>query len=127
MAKANESSLYGTARKPKFDGYSGTYLAYGKRWVKSVPIPADDGVDNATWLGFLYKQGIIYGYGEVPLNSLDWFAQQAKGALVGIQIDGNQAISDFQASPRTPWSSATTGQDGHDTLLILTNTDGSGG
>ena len=124
MAKADKQ-IGNTLGRPKFDGVLGTYFAYGRSMGEPGPRP-DNGVDNASWLGFLYKQGIIYGYGEVPLDSLDWFAQQAHGAIIGLVIDGNQAISDFQAQPKIPWDVMATAQDGHDTLLIITNEDGSG-
>lgn len=125
MAKANDPKLAGELGKPTFDGVLGTYWAYGRAQGESGQHP-DQGVDNASWLGFLYKHGIIYGYGEVPLDSLDWFAQQAKGAIVGLVIDGNQAISDFNQSPKVPWAAMPNASDGHDTLLIITNGDGSG-
>ena len=126
MAKAQDPHIAGDLGRPKFDGVLGTYFAYGIAMGEPGPEP-DQGVDNKTWLGFLYEHGIIYGYGEVPLDSLDWFAQTAKGAILGLIIDGNQAISDFQQAPRIPWPAMPGASDGHDTLLILTNTDGSGG
>ena len=126
MAKAHDPHLAGQLGRPKFAGVLGCYFAYGIAMGEPGPEP-DQGVDNKTWLGWLYEQGIIYGYGEVPLNCLDWFAQVARGAICGLIIDGNQAIQDFQTSPRTPWSTMPGAQDGHDTLLIITDTDGSGG
>lgn len=125
MAKADKQ-IGGQLGRPKFDGVLGTYFAYGRAMGEPGPRP-DNGVDNKTWLGFLYTQGLIYGYGEVPLGSLDWFAQQAHGAICGLIIDGNQAISDFQQSPKVPWSEMPGASDGHDTLLIQTHADGSGG
>lgn len=124
MAKAHNPHLAGDLGKPKFDGVVGTYYAYGVAMGEGPN--ADQGVDNKTWLGFLYTQGIIYGYGEVPLDSLDWFAQVSNGALVGLIIDGNECIADFQANPKIPWPAMPDASDGHDTLLIITNTDGSG-
>ena len=131
IAKTQNPHVVGTLGRPKYDGTLGTYFAYGLSMgeVGQPPEPPDEpdeGVDNKTWLGFLYTQGIIYGYGEVPLEYLDWFAQTAKGCILGLIIDGNQAISDFQTSPRTPWGAMPNASDGHDTLLIITNTDGSG-
>lgn len=125
MAKADKQ-IGNTLGKPKYDGVLGTYFAYGRAMGEPGPRP-DNGVDNKTWLGWLYTQGIIYGYGEVPLDALDWFAQQAHGAIVGLLIDGKQAIADFQQQPKVSWGAMPNAQDGHDTLLIQTNTDGSGG
>ena len=126
MAKASKPQLAGQLGRPKFTGVLGCYFAYGIAMGEPGPKP-DNGVDNKTWLGWLYEQGIIYGYGEVPLEYLDWFAQTARGALIGLVIDGNEAISDFQQSPKVPWGAMPGAQDGHDTLLIITNGDGSGG
>jgi hypothetical protein len=126
MAKQDNFHLVGTLGRPKFNGTLGTYFAYGIAQGEPGPTP-DDGVDNATWLGFLYKQGIIYGYGEVPLSCLDWFAETAKGAIVGLVINGDEASADFNAMPKIPWPAMPGAADGHDTLLIITNTDGSGG
>jgi hypothetical protein len=126
IAKERNPHLAGQLGRPKFAGVLGCYFAYGIDQGEPGPEP-DQGVDNATWLGWLYTQGIIYGYGEVPLAYLDWFAQTARGAICGLIINGNQAIDDFNQSPKAPWGAMPGAQDGHDTLLIQTNPDGSGG
>ena len=126
MSKEQNPSIGGNLGRPKFNGVEGTYFAYGIAQGEPGPQP-DEGVDNASWLGFLYKQGIIYGYGEVPLNSLDWFAQTARGAICGLTIDGTTAINDFNASPKIPWGPMPGASDGHDVLLIQTNANGTGG
>jgi hypothetical protein len=123
MAKADKQ-IGNTLGRPKYDGVLGTYFAYGTAMGEPGPRP-DNGVDNASWLGFLYKEGIIYGYGEVPLDSLDWFASQAHGAICGLVLDGPTAIRDFDQSPKVPWG-AMGGQDGHDVLLIATDGQGNG-
>ena len=132
MAKAQQPQLAGQLGRPKFTGVLGTYFAYGMAMGEvgqppNNPNQPDQGVDNASWLGWLYKEGLIYGYGEVPLKYLDWFAQTARGAICGLVIDGNTAEADFSWSPKTPWSAMPNAADGHDVLLIITNRDGSGG
>jgi hypothetical protein len=124
MAKAGNPSIGGDLGRPKFNGVEGTYFAYGIAQGEPGPEP-DEGVDNATWLGFLYKEGIIYGYGEVDDEEFDWFAQLFDGAIVGQGLDGQIASNDFNASPRIPWDTMDQ-PDGHDTLTIITHADGSG-
>jgi hypothetical protein len=131
MAKLQSYSAYGQLGMPKYEGTLGTYGAYGLAmgFLPLVPSPVglipDQGVDNASWLGFLYKQGIIKGYGEVPLDSLDSFAQTGRGVILGLSLDAQEAVGDFNTTPRTPWNSMAQ-TDGHDTLLIQTHADGSG-
>jgi hypothetical protein len=125
MAKEGSYAAYGQLGMPKFAGTLGTYFAYGIAQGEPGPKP-DNGVDNASWLAFLYKNGIIDGYGEVPFAQLDYFAQQFHGAIVGLSIDGNQAIQDFDSSPKVPWAAMPNAVDGHDVLLEITHTDGSG-
>jgi hypothetical protein len=124
MAKAGNPAIGGDLGRPKFNGVEGTYFAYGIAQGEPGPQP-DQGVDNATWLAFLYKEGIIYGYGEVDDDEFDWFAQLFDGGIVGQGLDGTIASNDFNASPRIPWDTMDM-SDGHDTLTIITHTDGSG-
>ena len=124
MAKAGDPSIGGNLGRPKFNGVEGTYFAYGIAQGEPGPQP-DQGVDNATWLGFLYKEGIIYGYGEVDDDEFDWFAQLFDGGIVGQGLDGQTAQNDFEDIPRTPWDTMDM-PDGHDTLGIITHADGSG-
>lgn len=125
-AKANNVNLVGTLGQPKFPGTVPTYFAYGTAMGELGPDP-DQGVDNATWLGFLWKNGIIAGYGEVQLDHLDVYAAEFNGLLIGLQLYGN-AQSDF--SNHLPWGSQNEQPDpslGHDTWLIETKSDASGG
>ena len=84
----------------------------------------DQGVDNASWLGFLFKEGIIDGYGEVPLSELQSYAQDFDGLLVACLL-GDDAEQNFEAG--LPWDNppAPDPNDGHDILLIQTHVDGS--
>jgi hypothetical protein len=130
MAKASNAALLNTLGVPHFSGTLPTYWAYGLAQGEvgqppNRPDQPDEGVDNASWFGFLYKLGIIKGYAEVPDNVFDWFAQNFRGGCVGQGLDGNTAISDFNAKPRRAWDTMQQ-PDGHDTLTIITHADGSG-
>jgi hypothetical protein len=130
IAKTGNPQTVGTLGRPQFDGTLGTYWAYGLSmgWVgvpPHLPMQPDQGIDNATWLGFLYKMGIIYGYGEVEDDEFDWFAQLFDGGIVGQGLNGGIASNDFNARPRIPWDTMDQ-PDGHDTLTIITHADGSG-
>ena len=133
MAKANNPSLFGTLGEPKFAGTLPTYFAYGVSLgeVGQPPAPADcpdGGVDNKSWLGFLYENGIIDGYGEIPLDQLDYFASLGSGCLVG-QLLPATAESDFEATPPIPWGSpgeVPDNQEGHDTWYVKGTGDGAG-
>ena len=133
MAKANDMSLLGTLGRPKFAGTTATYFAYGVSQGErgQPPAPADEpdqGVDNASWLGFLYTNGIIDGYGEVPVDQLDAYAPKAHGLLIGQSLP-ETAEQDFEAHPPSPWGSpgeTPDKQEGHDTWYIAGHADGSG-
>ena len=104
-----------------------TYFAYGRSQGEPGQQP-DQGVDNASWLAFLYKNGIIKGYAEVPVPDAFLYAQQFGGVLVAQALPAS-AESDFEAVPQIPWGSPGEVPDqseDHDTLLIKTNADGSG-
>ena len=109
---------------PQYPRLDLAYYAYGLAQGEPGPNP-DQGVTNAAMLGWAYKLGLIGGYAEVPIEYADWFAMTFHGAIVGQDLDGNQAISDFQAHPRIPWS-AMGKTDGHDTLLIEGDGQGNG-
>lgn len=127
IAKADDMSLLGTLGQPLYSGLLPTYYAYGIAMGESGPEP-DEGIDNASFLGWLYKQGLIYGYGEVPLNELDAYALDYDGLLVAVLLDDN-AEADFGAG--IPWDTNAANQPdpnlGHDIWLIVTHADGSVG
>lgn len=130
IAKTQSYAQYGQLGMPKYAGTLGTYWAYGLAQGEvgqppHTPDQPDQGVDNATWLAFLYKQGIIDGYAEVTDDVYDWFAQTFRGAILGLAIDGAKAQQEFSIWPKVPWT-AMPKQDGHDTLGIITHSDGSG-
>jgi hypothetical protein len=115
MAKAANPSLLNSLGEPKYAGTVATYLAYTGG--------QDTGVDNASWLGWLWKQGIIDGYGEVPLDQVREYAVQFNGVLLGCLL-GDDAESDFENG--VPWDDppAPDPNDGHDILLIGYKADG---
>jgi hypothetical protein len=118
MAKANNVALLGTLGQPKFAGTIPTYYAYGIAQGEPGPEP-DQGVDNASWLGFLYKNGIIDGYGEVPLTELQQYAVDFNGILIACLLS-NEAEQEFNNGQ--PWDDTPNDppnpNDGHDVLLI---------
>lgn len=132
-AKANNIALVTTLGQPKFAGTVATYFAYGvsQGETGTPPAPADEpdeGVDNASWLGFLYKNGIIDGYAEVPVSQIGHYAALGHGLLIGQNLP-DSAESDFEATPPIPWGSSGEVPDqreGHDTWLILTHATGAG-
>ena len=120
MAQTGSYGQYGQLGMPQFAGTLATYCAYGKA-MGEAPNHADcpdDGVDNASWLGFLFSHGIITGYAEVPLSQIDHYGALFKGCILGVVIDGQQAIHDFES--HVPWGAMPNARDGHDVLYVAT-------
>lgn len=130
MAKAGNVALLDTLGRPQFNGTLGTYWAYGIAQGEvgqppNAPNQPDEGVDNRTWLGFLYKHGIIDGYGEVPLGQLHRFAMQFDGVLLSVQLS-DKAQEQFNNG--VPWGQPGDTPDpslGHDVWYIAYSADGS--
>jgi hypothetical protein len=123
MAKNGDKALYDTLGKPKYDGTLPTYYAYGISQGEPGPEP-DEGVENASWLAFLYKEGIIDGYGEVPLNQLRQYAMAFGGLLMACTLSDN-AEAEFEA--HTAWGQSDDVPDqneGHDIYYVLFSSDG---
>jgi hypothetical protein len=127
-AKADNLQLVTTLGQPKFPNMLATYYAYGVAQGEQGPDP-DEGVTNDSWLGFLYKQGLISWYGEVPLDEIDLYAANSSGLLCGLLLYGDepepQSMLDFQN--HVPWGTnneSPNPQLGHDTWLIKTHADG---
>lgn len=111
--------------EPKFPSGLATYFAYGISQGEPGPNP-DQGVTNNTWLAFLYQNGIIDYYLEIPLDQLANWAPQHDGLLIGVILD-DDAEANFEANPPIPWGSANETpdpDDGHDTYLIQTHANG---
>jgi len=122
MAKVGNVSVEDTLGEPKYAGTLATYFAYGIAQGEPGPNP-DEGVDNATWLAFLWKNGIIAGYAEVPLPEVQTVALEFGGVLVGCLL-GDDAEANFEAGK--PWDNPPPPDpnDGHDILLIGWNAQG---
>lgn len=125
VAAANDTTLIDTLGQPKFDGVLATYFAYGISQGEPGPEP-DQGVENASWLAFLRANGIIEGYGEVPLDQIDRYAVLFGGLLMAVSLPPN-ADSDFEQVPPIPWGSPGEDPDpsmGHDVVFIQYDADG---
>ena len=123
IAKTGNAALAGTFGSPKFATLLDAYYAYGIAQGEPPPTP-DQGVDNASMFAWLYEQDLIYGYGEVPLDSLDYFVNLANGVIAGVVIDGDQASQDFDQG--IAWGAFPGAQDGHDVLIAKTDGQGAG-
>jgi hypothetical protein len=134
MAKVGNVSQLDQLGRPKFAGTLPTYWAYGLAMGETGtpphdPSQPDQGVDNRTWLGFLFENEIIDGYGEIPVDQIGRYAAQGVGVLLGVSLSDN-AEQEFEAVPPIPWGSAGDTPDpneGHDVWLIKYHpADGSG-
>lgn len=103
------------------------YFAYGKSIGEPGDQP-DQGVENATWLKFLFDQGIIEGYAELNKNDPVEIHQAMldfKGCLVAVSLtdDAEQLFEQHQ-----PWTTAQGEQPdpnmGHDILLVRYGPEG---
>ena len=128
MAKTGLEATYNTLGVPQFNGTLGTYCAYGFAMGEQANHSGcpDNGVDNASWFGYLYKMNIIKGYAQVERRYLSWFVQTFKGVVVGASVDGPTVQADFEATPRVAWPAMPNASDGHDTLIAITHVDRSG-
>jgi hypothetical protein len=120
MAKAGSATVTPAAT----DTYTeDLYFAYGTAQGEPGPQP-DQGVDNATWLKWLFDQGLIEAYAELDPSNGDEVRQAMidfRGVLVGCVL-ADDAESDFEATPPIPWNLSSSDQpdpnDGHDILLV---------
>jgi hypothetical protein len=123
VAKTGNTKLIGKSFLPNYLTLKAAYYAYGISQGEPPPHP-DFGVSNATMFAWAYKLGLIDGYGEVPLNSIDYFGMTFNGVGFGTVIDGDVANNDFNSIPRLPWDKMAK-KDGHDILGVAG--DGLGG
>ena len=100
------------------------YYAYGIAQGEPGPSP-DQGVDNASWLAWLFSQGVIEAYAEVDVAS-PGAADRVHRAMVDFRgvIVGTHLTDDAEAlfEAHEPWTTAT-GESpdtnkGHDILLV---------
>jgi len=98
-----------------------TYYAYGRAMGEPGPDP-DQGVDNATWLKYLFDQGMIEGFAELNAkdpNEVHMAMLNFKGVLLGCSLT-DQAEQEF--NNHQPWtitaSERPDPQHGHDIYLV---------
>lgn len=130
MAKACTSGQYEEGFQVPTDTQTeALYFAYGRAMGEPGDQP-DQGVDNATWLKYLYDQGIIRGFAQLDPANLDEIHSAMlmfNGVLTGVALtdDAEQLFAQHQ-----PWTTAQ-GENadpnlGHDVLLVGYGADGSG-
>ena len=128
IAKTGNRALLNTLGHPKFQGTVSTYWAYGVSMGEVGQPPAsadepDEGVANNTWLNFLWKNGVIDGYVEVPVEDMDKYGPIGSGLLIGVQLP--DAAQD-QFANHQPWDGSPNPQLGHDVWYVKGHLDGSG-
>ncbi len=99
------------------------YFAYG-RAMQEPGTPPDQGVANATWLEFCYRQGVVEWYGELDPSDPDEVHAAmlaCRGVLVAVRLPAD-AEAQFEA--HEPWSIDGAGiAGGHDILLVRYSPD----
>lgn len=128
MAKAATAGVYeADFVLPTDQSTESLYFAYGIAQGEPGPQP-DQGVDNATWLKYLFDQGVIEGYAQLdPANSDEVHEAMItfNGVITGVQLtdDAEQLFAEHQ-----PWTTAQ-GETadpslGHDILLVAYDANG---
>lgn len=131
MAKSGKNALNdnGTelaADSPGATNYTlATYFAYGRAMGEPGQNP-DQGVDNATWLKFLFDQGMIEGYAELDASNADEVHMAMlnfNGVLLGCDLTP-EAEQEFAA--HQPWTISAhehpSKKEGHDIYLVKYDT-----
>jgi hypothetical protein len=137
--KGTPSAYVPGFRRPTTQMTTGLYYAYGE--AQGEGPDADEGVDNATWLAFLFAdtQAKIaagqddieeFAYAELDVTSPGWVDQwhadmlSFHGVLTGVNLT-DDAIQLFEA--HQPWTVANGEQPdpqlGHDILVVSYNAD----
>lgn len=130
MAKAATNGVYASDFVvPTTQATVDLYFAYGE--AQGEGPNADQGVENATWLAWLFKQGLIEGYAEIDVASpgaadrVHAAMNEFGGVLVGVQLtaDAEQLFGAHQ-----PWTTENgeTPQTnmGHDVALVKYDANG---
>jgi hypothetical protein len=132
MAKSGRNVLDDNGTELPADSQGATnytlasYYAYGRAMGEPGPQP-DEGVDNATWLKFLFAQGMIDGYAELDATNPDEIhiaMLNFSGVLIGCELtpEAEQEFVNHQ-----PWTITGTEQPspkgGHDVYLVKYDTD----
>lgn len=125
VAKMGTQAVIGKFGFPQYDTLIDAYFAYGIAQGEPGPHP-DQGVSNASMLAWAYNERLIDGYGEIPIEALDWYAKTFTGALIGQNLSDN-AETQFESEPQIPWGTddKPDPNEGHDTLVV--RGDGKGG
>ena len=102
-----------------------SYYAYGRAMGEPGSDP-DQGVNNSTWLKFLFDQGMIEGYAELDATNADEIHMAMlnfDGVLIGCDLtsDAEQEFANHQ-----PWTITASEQPspkgGHDIYLVKYDT-----
>ena len=126
VAKMGTQAVIGKFGFPQYDTLIDAYFAYGIAQGEPGPHP-DQGVSNATMLAWAYNERLIDGYGEIPIEALDWYAKTFSGALIGQNLSDN-AEQQFEADPQIPWGTDDKPDpgEGPDTLVVSGDGNGDG-
>lgn len=127
MAKAGANELGDNGQRLAADSQEATdytltsYFAYGRAMGEHGEHP-DRGVDNATWLKFLFGKGMIDAYAELDVTNRDEVRMSMlnfNGVLVGCKLT-DDAEQEFDA--HRPWTVTASDrpdrQNGHDIYLV---------
>ena len=130
MAKAATNGVYASDFVvPTMQSTVDLYFAYGADQGEGPN--ADEGVENATWLSWLFKKNLIEGYAEIDVASpgaadrVHAAMNQFGGVLVGVQLtaDAEQLFGAGQ-----PWTTANgetpQANMGHDVALVKYDENG---
>ncbi len=131
MAKCGKNVLDDNGQELAADSQAATdytlksYYAYGRAMGEPGQHP-DQGVDNATWLKYLFDQGMIEGYAELDATNPDNVhiaMLNFNGVLIGCSLtdDAEQEFNNHQ-----PWNITATDRpdpnEGHDIYLVKYDT-----
>jgi hypothetical protein len=132
MAKSGRNVLNDNGTELAADSQQATdftlssYYAYGRSIGESGEQP-DQGVQNATWLKFLFDQGMIEGYAELDATNADEVHMAMlnfNGVLLGCDLtdDAEEKFKDHR-----PWTITARDQpdprEGHDIYLVKYDTE----
>jgi hypothetical protein len=132
MAKSGKNVLNDNGTTLSADSQEATdytlssYYAYGRAMGEPGQHP-DHGVDNATWLKFLFEQGMIEGFAELNASNADEIHMAMLnfgGVLIGCDLT---PAAEQEFSEHKPWTITPSEQPsphgGHDIYLIKYDTE----
>jgi hypothetical protein len=131
MAKSGKNVLADNGTLLTADSQAATdytlssYYAYGRAMGEAGAEP-DQGVQNSTWLKFLFDQRMIEGYAELDATNADEVHMAMLnfgGVLIGCSLT-DQALQEF--NNHQPWDISATEEpdpnEGHDIYLVKYDT-----